>query len=81
MTPPPTYRQTFAVQSQLIAADASDYEYRVALLRLAEKLEQEKAEILTTLEKALSIIEDLPHPQNYAAADIRATLTKAGYTF
>lgn len=38
-------------------------------------------DLLEALERALSIIEDLPYPQNYAAKDLRATLTKAGYTF
>jgi len=38
-------------------------------------------ELLAALEKALSIIEDTPYPGNYAAADIRAALEKAGYGF
>ena len=38
-------------------------------------------DLLEALERALSIIEDLPYPQDYAAKDLRAALTKAGYTF
>jgi hypothetical protein len=38
-------------------------------------------ELLKALEKALAILEDIPYPGNYAAADIRAALEKAGYEF
>lgn len=38
-------------------------------------------DMLDALEQALSIIEDIPYPGNYAADKIRAALYKAGYTY
>jgi hypothetical protein len=38
-------------------------------------------DLLAALETSLSIIEDIPHPGNYAAESIRQALVKAGYTF
>lgn len=38
-------------------------------------------DLLAALETSLSIIEDIPHPGNYAADSIRAALIKAGYEF
>ncbi len=38
-------------------------------------------DLLEALERAVSIIEDLPHPENIPAQDLRQALVKAGYTF
>lgn len=38
-------------------------------------------DLLAALETALSVIEDLPYPANHPADNLRAALTKAGYTF
>jgi len=38
-------------------------------------------DLLTALETALSIIEDIPYPGNYHAAAIESALRKAGYAF
>lgn len=37
-------------------------------------------DLLEALERAVSIIEDLPHPENIPAQDLRQALVKAGYT-